>query len=462
MKKLLRNALGTPLLTALFISMNACDSAWLEQHAYGENKIRGRIEGQPLRVIVISQPLTYGSLAKMETGYEFDLIQHFALDAGYKLKIKTVSSRKEMLKIMKRGGADLAAARFTQPEALQTGQRVGPAYDEDRLSLICHRDTELNFNLLGVLNRNNKFRLGVSPVLMNAQWLSEIKKRSPLLKISAKTPHTTPQFFKQIQNNRLDCTIADRLEAHYYLRFFRNLKLVKDISASRTYHFVVSNQHIDLERQLRVWFTLAARKQVLSQTKAQYQDKSAELSALTIQKFLRDQQSLYPTYAEAFRKHSLEFNVPWQLVAAVAYQESQWNSEAESFTGVKGLMQLTQETAEHLGVEDRTDANQSIWGGSKYLKMLLDRQPKGLPAKERMALALATYNVGPAHMIDAQNLAQRLGKDPLSWRDMKLVLPLLANKDYLEYLKYGPARGHEPVEFVHRVFAYLDLISTKI
>ncbi len=320
----------------------------------------------------------------------------------------------------------------------------------------------MKLNFLGSLNRHNQFRLAVSPLLLNSQWISGLKKQAPLLKISARQARTTPQFFKQIKSRRLDCTVVDRLEAHYYLRFFKNLKLVKDISASRTYHFVISNKKSDLERQLRVWFTMAARRQILSQTKAQYQEKSAELSAQTIQKFLRDQQNLYPHYAEAFRKHSREFDVPWQLVAAVAYQESQWDAEAESFTGVKGLMQLTRETAEHLGVEDRTDANQSIWGGSKYLKMLLDRQPKGLPTKERMALALATYNVGPAHMIDAQNLAQRLGKDPSSWRDMKLILPLLANKEYLEYLKYGPARGQEPVEFVQRVFAYLDLISTKI
>jgi membrane-bound lytic murein transglycosylase F len=121
-------------------------------------------------------------------------------------------------------------------------------------------------------------------------------------------------------------------------------------------------------------------------------------------------------------------------------------------------MQLTQETAEYLGVEDRTDLSQSIWGGIKYLKVLLNRQPKGLPFQEKLALALATYNVGPAHMEDAQRLAKKMKKNPYLWNDLKQVLPLLANEEHLPELKYGPARGQEPVDYVHKVFAYLELI----
>ena len=60
--------------------------------------------------------------------------------------------------------------------------------------------------------------------------------------------------------------------------------------------------------------------------------------------------------------------IEWRrLLAAVAYQESQQDPIATSETGVRGLMQLTEETARHLGVVDRLDARESAIGAAKYL-----------------------------------------------------------------------------------------------
>ncbi len=248
----------------------------------------------------------------------------------------------------------------------------------------------------------------------------------------------------------------------HFLRVFPELKIVKDISPAHSFYFLISKTRPELSQKIRRWISHAAHRQLLSQFKNRAKGPLKDLSNGEIRRFLLDRNKLLPQYGLLFKKHSKPFGLPWQLTAAVAYQESKWNPEAESFTGVKGFMQLTEETAEHLGVEDRLDVEQSIWGGAKYLKMLLDRQPKGLPFREKLALALATYNVGPAHMIDAQNLAHKLGKNPYSWKDLREVLPLLEERKYLPELKYGPARGQEPVIYVQRVLAYLDLISVQI
>jgi membrane-bound lytic murein transglycosylase F len=76
-----------------------------------------------------------------------------------------------------------------------------------------------------------------------------------------------------------------------------------------------------------------------------------------------------------------------------------------------------------------------------------------------MALALAAYNVGSAHLQDAQRLAEKMGKNPNSWRQLRQVLPLLADPEYAGDLKYGPARGHETVEFVERVKSFYSLMN---
>jgi membrane-bound lytic murein transglycosylase F len=122
-------------------------------------------------------------------------------------------------------------------------------------------------------------------------------------------------------------------------------------------------------------------------------------------------------------------------------------------------MQLTTDTADHVGIEDRTDPQQSIWGGSKYLRYLLNKMPQNLNTKDRMALALAAYNVGYAHLRDAQKLAEKMGRNPYSWHHMKEILPLLAEPEYAEKLEYGFARGYETVEFVERVKSFYSLMT---
>ena len=151
--------------------------------------------------------------------------------------------------------------------------------------------------------------------------------------------------------------------------------------------------------------------------------------------------------------------MPWTLLAAVAYQESKWDEDAKSYTGVKGLMQLTSKTAEHLGVNNREDPYQSIQGGALYLKYLFDKTPVNLHVNQRWALALAAYNIGWGHLRDANHLAIRLKKNPYNWTELKTVLPKLEKQIFYSKLTFGYARGSETVEFVDKVFNYYKLMN---
>ncbi|WP_294967121.1 transglycosylase SLT domain-containing protein, partial [Sulfurimonas sp.] len=154
-------------------------------------------------------------------------------------------------------------------------------------------------------------------------------------------------------------------------------------------------------------------------------------------------------------------SIPWLLLAAQSYQESHWNPKAKSYTGVRGMMMLTQATAKQVGVKNRLNAKESIEGGAKYLSRIEKRLPPEIKGKNRWAFTLAAYNVGMGHIHDAQILARKLNKDPYLWTDMKKVLPLLSQKKYYKSLKNGYARGNEPVKYVESILYYLDIISKK-
>jgi membrane-bound lytic murein transglycosylase F len=166
-------------------------------------------------------------------------------------------------------------------------------------------------------------------------------------------------------------------------------------------------------------------------------------------------------YKPHFIKAGSQYNLPWELVAAISYQESQWDPQAKSFTGVQGLMQITKSTAKDLGIEDIHNAEENIFGGAKYLKQLISLMPDHLSDTDRIILALAAYNLGIGHLFDAFKIATSLGKNPYDWNHLKKILPKLSDETFYRQTQFGSARGNETVAFVERTKAFYNCLIQK-
>ena len=168
-----------------------------------------------------------------------------------------------------------------------------------------------------------------------------------------------------------------------------------------------------------------------------------------------------PQYRGLFHDAQERTGIEWRLLAAIAYQESQWDPAATSETGVRGFMQITEETAKRLGVRDLLDPAENVLGAARYLRELKHKLPARITEPERTWMALAAFNIGLGHLEDARILAQRQKLDPDLWTDVKKVLPLLALPEYFAQAKLGYARGGMPVAFVDRVRAYYDVLLAQ-
>ena len=183
------------------------------------------------------------------------------------------------------------------------------------------------------------------------------------------------------------------------------------------------------------------------------------LPKVDAQTFLRHVKTRLPRYHEQFMQAGKDHGVPWALLAAQAYQESRWNRNAMSPTGVRGIMMLTRATASDLGVKNRLDPHKSIAGGARYFAQLYRQIPRHIEDPDRTFIALAAYNVGMGHIKDARLLAKRMNKDHNQWSHLRTVLPLLAKKKYYETLPHRYARGWEPVQYVKRIRAYRKILE---
>jgi membrane-bound lytic murein transglycosylase F len=177
-------------------------------------------------------------------------------------------------------------------------------------------------------------------------------------------------------------------------------------------------------------------------------------SAAFIERF----QSVFPTYRPLFEEAALLTGMDWRLIAAIAYQESQWDPLATSFTNVRGMMMLTEATADRMNVHNRLDAGESIRAGAKYLQLIKDQLPQRIAEPDKTWMALAAYNQGYGHLEDARVLTKRNGGDPDSWNDVKRWMPLLNRPEYYETLKYGYARGGEAVILVENIRSFYDIL----
>lgn len=432
------------------IGMNGCDAMyWDEQESLAAVKSQG-----DLIVLTTENPLIYSENKKGEaSGIDHELLENFAGHYNLKLKYVTLTDEQAILQALSTGQGDIAAARLRTSHNSE-GFLTGPSYEETTLSLYCHKQAQVQ----NIRDLNNK-----KVTLLeqdNYQGLVErLLQFSPLVRLEIISGQKTLKMMAQLNESKKDCVIAETLNGDYYSRSFSQVEKVITLTDSYSLSWLLppNNQH--LVRLMQSWYQQATRDDEIMRVLDRHKTYLSQLNKRDITQFLKRVRSTFPTYRKAFKEAADEHDLPWQLVASVAYQESHWNAEARSYTGVRGIMQLTEDTAAHVGVEDRTDPMQSIWGGSKYLRYLFDQTPKGLNAKDRMALALAAYNIGWAHLKDAQKLAEKMGRNPYSWRHLREILPLLANPEYSSDLEYGAARGYETVDFVERVTSFYNLMS---
>ena len=292
--------------------------------------------------------------------------------------------------------------------------------------------------------------------------LKALQVRFPSIQWETTEDLSTEQILEKVWKRELDCTVADRNIVAINRRYYPQLIIPFPISGEQPLAWVLKSGGEDLKTEIQNWlgeFEKSGRLEVLRNKYYAHVEIFDYFDVAVYHKRIRTR---LPQYREWLQQAGEKYGIPWTLLAAQGYQESHWDQEARSPTGVRGIMMLTQRTAESLGVSDRTDPYQSILGGAKYLARMIKRVPETVTEEDRLRFALTAYNVGFGHLLDARKLAVRLGKNPDIWPALKTVLPLLSQKKYYKQLKYGYARGTEPIRYVERIENYRDILEQRM
>lgn len=392
------------------------------------------------------------------TGPEHDMVLAFAGHLGVTAEFEVLDGVPEILAALADGKGDLAAAGLTILDSRRQRFRFGPAYQDVTQQVVCRRDNaqpEEPAELVGL-------DIAVLADSSYSARLQQLAEAHPQLKWRETADQTTEQLMQAVWEGELDCTAADSNIVDINRRYFPELIAPMNLSRAEELGWAMPRGSKNLQRAIRKWFRAYRDSGRLAALQDRYYGFFQAFDYVDIRTYIRRIDERFPRYRRYFREAAEKYDLPYLTLAAQGYQESHWDADAVSPTGVRGIMMLTRSTARAMGVTRRDDARQSIFGGARYLARMKTRFDDAVTEPDRTWLALAAYNIGRAHLHDAQLLARRQGLNPHRWLDIKQVLPLLAKKRYYKDLKYGYARGTEPVRYVQRIREYRHVLAREL
>ena len=434
-----------PLLTLLIAG---CD-------LIPESHLQRVLDSGELRVLTRYSATTYYQGPHGPTGLEYDLAAGFADFLGVKLKIKVPDSLSSVLSDIQDGSADLAAAGLTVTDERTPLFNFGPVYQRITPQLVYREGSPAPKNLDGLGGS-----LEVVAMSSHAERLRALAGEYPDLKFQENRELDSEQLLNLVWEQVIDYTVADSNEIAISRRFYPELRVAFDISAPEPLAWAFPpGEDRSLVEKAEEYFAALHKSGRLDQLLEHYYGYVADFDYVGTRRYMKHIEQRLPSYRDWFEEAGRQTGEDWRLLAAIGYQESHWNPDAVSPTGVRGIMMLTQNTMQHLGIDgNRHDAQASIEGGARYFSSVKQRIPERIKEPDRSWMALAAYNVGYGHLEDARILAQSDGANADSWAELKKYLPLLTQKKWYKQTRYGYARGREPVRYVENIRSYYDIL----
>jgi membrane-bound lytic murein transglycosylase F len=266
-------------------------------------------------------------------------------------------------------------------------------------------------------------------------------------------------LLEDVTSGEIDCTVANEEQIAVMRNFHPDMEATFEIATpSQLAWSFAPDADPELYAQMEKFFTRIDEDGTLDRLIDQYYGHNDRIMPIDAAAFLTKTNQVLPHYRQLFEEAASLTGIEWQLLAAMAYRESHWNPLATSYTNVRGMMMLTEDTADRMNISNRLDARESIMAGARYLQLLKEQLPLRIDEPERTWLALAAYNQGMGHLEDARILAQRYGLNADLWMDVQKVMPKLRSPSVANTLKHGYARGGEAVIYVETVRLYHDML----
>ncbi len=439
------------LIVALFctVALAACESAFLRNDL---EVIKSRGE---LVLITRNNESCYYEAAHGPAGFEYELAKLFADHLNLRIRTLLIEDEAQMVEALLQGKGDIVAAGapFGRPAARMVA--LGPGYLDVNAQVVGRRGGPAVTEAKDLLQTP----LWITGSSASSDRLKSLKQEYADLRWQTLSEYSSEEMLQLVWNQSVPLTIVESNTLAMNRRFYPELVVHFTVGETQKLRWAINPSNKHLQRAVSQWFAMTSTQESVASLVSHYYSHLEDFDYVDLTRYRRRIFDRLPKYQTYFEDAASRNGLDWQLVAAMAYQESHWNPLAVSFTGVRGIMMITEGTAKTLGLKDRLAEKEAIYAGTRYLAQLHRSIGDEVPEPDRTLMALAAYNLGFGHLKDARELTAELGKSGNSWSAVRETLPLLHKKKYYQKLAHGYARGTEAVQYVDRIRTYHKILN---
>ncbi len=397
-----------------------------------------------LRMITRNDPVCYFLHRGTELGFELELVRGFAESKGLRLEIVIPPRHADMIPWLQEGRGDLVAAAmpispvhgdevmFTRP--YETAREVVVARDDEN-------DVDGPEDFAGRT-------IHVRESSPHFEAMRFLRKSWPAIRVAlAPESMETEEMLACVEDGVWDAAICSSLHLDVERASGRRLQAAFAL-ADEELGWIVRRSNPRLLQALNDFLEAERRSTRTNTLRRRYLENPRGI-ARAKGTWRSDVSGRISPWDDLAKKYAAKYDLDWRLLVAMMQEESGFDSDGESHMGAMGLMQLLPSTAATLGIQDPTNPESSIAGGARYLRRLIDEFDAKLPVATRVRFAIASYNVGIAHVLDAKRLASKMGWRSDRWfGHVERAILLLEQPEYSAEARYGYCRGSECVAYV--------------
>ena len=429
-----------------------------------------------LTALVDNTSISYFIYKGRTMGFEYELLKRLTDNLKVSLKIKLVTGIEQAIDLLNKGEGDILAfplaiteerkkfLSFTSPH-FKTHQvlvqkkpanwRMQPPHLVEKKMV---RDTSQLIGKVVYVMKGSSFQDRIHEISQNLGGQIKI--------IEDSASAETESLIHKVATGEIKYTVSDHTIALVNTAYYANIDINTVLSNPQDIAWGIRKNSPHLMEAVNTWLKGAKRTGVFNVIYNKYFNNPRSL----LTRFTSDYSSLrgnkLSPFDDQLKKGAKEIGWDWRLIASMVYQESNFDPKVESWAGAIGLMQIMPETGNYFGVENLWDPTQNINVGIRFIKFLDKQWSKTVTdSLERRKFVLASYNVGLSHVIDAQKLTRKYGKDPTKWEDN--VEHFLLKKSDPQYYRdpvvvVGYCRCVGPVSYVKQVMQRYDEYKLKI
>ena len=404
-------------------------------------------------------------------GFQYELINNFCDKNNLQMEIVLENNFYKSFQMLIKGEVDVIAHSLTQTrDRKKILNFIDPLY-EVRQMLVQHKpegwekmkkhqiENKLLKSPSELIGKEIHVRKGSSYFNRLHNLSDEIG--GDIIVVEEGSEVTTEDLIVMVAYKGIDYTVADEDLADVGATYFDNIDVQTPISLPTQVSWAVRKNSSELKEQLNNWLLDLKRKPDFNVLFKKYFEDPKSFKQRARSDFSSITGNKISPYDDLIKKYARSINWDWRLLAALIYQESQFNPNANSWVGAKGLMQLMPVTAKEFGAQNILDPEQNIKAGTNYLKWLKAYWEKYIDdINEQYKFIIASYNTGQGHVLDAMKLAEKYGKDPHKWDDNVAFYLLLKSKpNYYKdpVVQSGYCRGREPVNYVKGISEQFEI-----